>query len=151
MKKSVSKTIKALILLISFWAVWKEIHSIKCPSSVSLPNVQFSLFNSYNVTADAYILGVGIEGNSGAIYFGAMAGTSINYGTPTTTILSKKSPGDEGMEWVKIIYLFPFWEDGYVLTKDEERIYIIRDLSSISVQIAEFNTENGELINLYTK
>jgi len=139
-------SIVLLMLIIISGVSW-----IECPNTVTIENVQYSIYNTYNFSTTAYIHRAGIQGSSGAVYFGSLAGASSNYGSPTTALVSKQAPNSENIEWVKLFYLFPFWEDGFYLTQDENNIFIIRDLSLISVGIIQVSTNDGELINFYEK
>ena len=106
-------------------------------SSVSIPNIQYSNFNSYNISSISLVLQVGELGSDDSIYFGG----SID----SVDSVFNKEKSDKTIEWSKRYSSFSFYHHAFVLRNDEASLYVIQEGVSNAVNIMTISAADGSL------
>ena len=111
---------------------------ITCNSSVTIPNVQYSIKSSYNISSSSIVLKKGILGPSGFFYFGALA--------DGTTAIFQKEDGEGNVEWAYSYENFNYYHQSMSLKNDETAIYAIREGDTTSADILEISATDGSFL-----
>ena len=106
-------------------------------SSVTIPNVQYSNFNSYNISSSSLVLQVGELASDDSIFYGG----SID----SVDSVFNKENSNKTIEWSKRYSSFIFYHQAFVLRNDEESIYVIQEGVSTAVNIITINATDGSL------
>ena len=117
-------------------------NSFEWNNSVSIPNLQFSIQNSYDTPSTDVILQKAYYAGSGAAYFAATAG-------PTTAVFSKHDSSRNSL-WSKSYDPFVFYHASFVVASDESTIFWIEE-GAAQVNILKLNPSDGELMNYYSE
>lgn len=116
--------------------------SVEWNNTISFPNGQSSIQNSYNTSSSDIILQKGYAGASGSTYYAATAGT-------TTSVFSKLDSSNNPV-WVKSYDPFTFYHAAFVVASDESAIYWVEE-GAQEINILHLNANDGELVQRFVE
>ena len=115
-----------------------SLFAIKCNSSVTFVNPQYSIKNTYASASISVILQNGFLGASGSFYYGAII-------DGTSSVFSKEDPNNS-IVWVKSVASYIYYHESIVLRNDETALYVMKDKNP-TVNIMKINATDGSFIS----